>query len=98
MSEKEAREACIKAAEYISQHGWHQGELFAEGEGNAPACALGALHAVTNWESSVVFEASDLLAAHVGVPPMYVALHWNDQPERTAEDVILALKRVGSGE
>ncbi|MGW6255444.1 DUF6197 family protein [Streptomyces sp. NPDC055085] len=68
-----------------------------------PACAIGAINAAA-WANESrrdeAWEARALLMQHlnprfpacVGVPD------WNDAPERTAEDVILAMKRAAHHE
>ncbi|MFE6222954.1 hypothetical protein [Streptomyces sp. NPDC057854] len=70
---------------------------------SAPVCAVGSirralwgvacvpLHIYRDPRITVARQAENLLGQHVGdeVP------NWNDQRERTAEEVILAMKRAG---
>ncbi|MGW6255445.1 DUF6197 family protein [Streptomyces sp. NPDC055085] len=63
----------------------------------APTCAMGALfraaHGTSRWVdlTDSALGAVSLLQGHLGTP---MIPHWNDAPERTAEDVILAMKRA----
>lgn len=99
------------AAEYISEHGWNQGD-FRDAQTGA-VCAAGGIFAVlgfeydedglpasnTTYKEYVAETALAMLADSVGiVPPGHSSIsdipEWNDAPERTAEDVILAMKRA----
>lgn len=98
---KEAARVLREAAEYIGEHGWIQGDV--EDEATGSVCALGAINAVLPiaWED---FGALDAMTAYLGlVHPlrtevvgftMHPVAKWNDAKERTAEDVVLAMKRT----
>jgi hypothetical protein len=114
---EEQKKACRDAAEYISQHG-HTKEQFydldqppldgvtEEGVVGAdytpPACALGALGAVTGefhglvsrW-SRVPHPPVDLRKGLLDVGGVPIQ-EWNDDPATTAEDVVLKLKEFGN--
>lgn len=84
-----------EAAEYISEHGWTQGDL-SNSEGGV--CALGALNCVAGIGNIRAHDAATALWDYLDLRDSLTALHpvavWNDAPERTAEDVILAMKRA----
>lgn len=97
------------AAGYVERYGLHKGWLRqTDGRGNyiedGPVCANGAIGLAVTGDiiqvGSLAFEAADVLAAHLGLEGgdgwRAVAI-WNDAPERTAEDVITAL-RAAAGE
>ncbi len=102
------QEMLQEAADYLAEHGWCQGNFFENndesldvcaGRGNA-ACAIGALHAVRVRKlrvlgvpvyTGIVGDAAGLLSTYLDYIPVPA---WNDDPERTAEDVILALRRA----
>lgn len=95
----EVSDALFSAAEYLSENGWHQGALFAPSSSEEPpACAMGALKAATTGHYQVEWQALTVLRKSLGLTGLdpdfkdLIAV-WNDAPERTAEDVILALKR-----
>ncbi|MGW0682914.1 DUF6197 family protein [Streptomyces sp. NPDC002754] len=78
-------------------------------ETSAPVCAMGAIRrAVTGGsvmnlpvgsDRMLVLNAADLLAGSVGSLATRLDIPaWNDAPERSAEDVILALKRAATDE
>lgn len=99
------QEVLAKAAEYIGEHGWCQGRSMDE-EGRV--CAMGAINAVLPIPHDIRdlhAEARYLLAAAVArcLLTKYIdnapgreltVISWNDDPSRTAEDVILAMKRA----
>lgn len=84
-------EVLEKAAEYIAEHGWHQGSAYKYGIGiDFPAaCAVGAVSRVTG--GSRYDDALDFLSAQVG--GVYVPL-WNDDPARTKEEVIETMREA----
>lgn len=97
-----------KAADYLAEHGWHQGSLYSHEAALGPfppACAIGAIRKACGGygarRNDSLFDAAArqfngyLTGQGVGLdgtdPP---AAGWNDDPNRTAEDVILALKKA----
>jgi hypothetical protein len=84
----DVQETLKAAAEYISEHGWTQG-MMREKDGSV--CAAGALLAVSGYESAGR-EAFTGYLYHTG--GWVNVADWNDQPDRTAEEVILTLKRA----
>lgn len=74
-----------RAAEYISRHGWHQGDYYSyratdaerlglpPEESHPPACAIGAILATGPAEASMAGGVPQLaintLAAHLGLTP-----------------------------
>ncbi|MEU3052241.1 DUF6197 family protein [Streptomyces griseus] len=123
--EAAARERLAAAAEHLSTHGWHQGDIYAPGEDDqypatmkqydewtktARSCALGAIQACGERSYHLESTAANLLREHLGLgfgrglgedgnsmifqDPIAV---WNDDPSRTAEDVILAMKGAANG-
>jgi hypothetical protein len=95
-----AAEVLRRAAEYMSERGWIQGKLQTENG----VCAMGAIHNVLcemmskpHSEEGARLErvAVTMMSGYLNVGSSPVVNHipsWNDAPDRTAEDVILALK------
>lgn len=84
-----------EAARILMRDGWTQGEV---GTPGGTKCAVGAIKAACgvhlyDWSDTAV-AAADLLQNWVDPRGSYRVADWNDAPERTAEDVILALKRA----
>ncbi|MFF8831316.1 hypothetical protein [Streptomyces sp. NPDC015131] len=110
---KDSSDYLREAAEYIAEHGHHKGsyEHWSAGAEHPVTCALGALRRVTGDRGMMggrFYEAAALLGSHLereglipryeGVVPLSHIPIWNDAPERTAEDVILAMKRAAEDE
>lgn len=115
-----------KAAAYIAEHGWVQGENFADEEEEdwvwervqeftPAACALGAIYAVSDTDpdevgvTEEVRDARERLSGFINSAPVTrvgvfsktavdVIADWNDAPGRTAEDVILTLRRAAAAD
>lgn len=93
----EAADVLRDAAEYIGEYGWIQGDL--EDQFTGSVCALGAITRAMRdgWNDHGALEA---LRRHLGLAPqtrdfiLHPVARWNDEKERTAEDVILAMKRA----
>lgn len=94
-----------KAIAVIKERGWYQGYYYdQEGDGGGGVCILGAIGVACAgnpeawWNPSVGNELEPLAALvrdELGLDAGYVLLHdWNDDPGRTEEDVILALKKA----
>lgn len=107
-------EVLEQAAEAIAEHGWHQGYLTSgdptapdHKDGNPERmCAVGAInYAATGsaflWSTEddpmLAPRARQLLRKRLGGACISIP-SWNDAPERTAEDVILALKKAAHHE
>ena len=87
-----ARGILLRSAELLEQNGWCQGAFMQSGR----MCAAGAMmQAETeqddHWTASGYHEAQIAMAETIGAVSIPF---WNDAPERTAEDVILAFKRA----
>lgn len=85
-------ETLLAAADVINQRGWCQGELK---DKNGAVCAMGAICSVAQWQSREALDAHRLLIAEIGCGTI---VGWNDAPERTAEDVILTMKKAANHE
>jgi hypothetical protein len=74
------------AANDIARHGWLQGKL---GEMGGPRCLIGAMLAaeVSNEEARHLMRYLGVSQGHYG----YISL-WNDDPRRTREQVVFALR------
>jgi hypothetical protein len=95
-----AAEVLRRAAEYMSERGWIQGKL----QNENGVCAMGAIHNVLCEMMSKPYSEEGARLERVAVTMMSGYLNvgisntvnhipsWNDAPDRTAEDVILALK------
>lgn len=103
MSTKSTGEILIEAAEYISEHGHHKGGYIGP---DGSVCAVGAIHKVVgfpthgtseDWRTTLAVERATRAAAFElsGHGFSRSLAIWNDAEDRTAEDVILGLKRVG---
>jgi hypothetical protein len=109
-----ARDILSRAAEFITENGWHQGYYISD-EGRC-VCALGAINAAAvecigreatrseiqspdlPMNVSAVHQAAEMaLAALVeDVYPDGVA-YWNDDDDRTQEEVVAMLRRAAEG-
>jgi hypothetical protein len=95
------------AAQYLAEHGWWQGDMFANPlEASTAACALGAIRMAT-VDVGIEFTATarvfaDFLVRNCGAsdPDRYsgglcreedIVSGWNDDPDRHASHVIAAL-------
>lgn len=81
-----------KAIDVLHERGWHQGDAMDETTG--AVCIYGALlvacgQPATN-DGFLPFPVRSLLTDEVG---LFVG-PWNDEPERTEEDIVLALKKA----
>lgn len=100
--ELEAREALRAGAEYIAENGHYKNAFFRPAgvpfeqaiEEGLPACALGGIMSYTGKMDEVWVQARKLLQIHLGCTDAYSIGDWNDADDRTAEEVILEMKRV----
>ena len=93
------------AADTLQARGFHQGMFTAnEYDENAPVCAWGAINAALGYDPAGMWErapgsgadhapalsvaAMTALNCHLGTS----AIHWNDEPGRTADEVVAALR------
>lgn len=93
-------EDLLKAAEYMSEHGWCQGDLE---DADGRVCVAGAIKAVVRGKDRNLRSTSAVISLHEYLVKEYgdncAAISipaWNDDPDRTVEEVILALKQAGS--
>jgi len=86
-----AADVLDKAADVIVERGWCQGQ-FRNSAGQV--CALAAVHtaARTTPFTWVADEALGIIRKRVGMSVAY----WNDAPERTADEVITALRECAA--
>jgi hypothetical protein len=89
------RDALLEAARVLMEDRWCQGELHSPDGEHCVAGALGQAH----YRLRSSFGALDTACTRmrVVIRSEYGTAsfpRWNDAPERTAEDVILALKRA----
>ncbi len=80
----------LDAADYIEQNGLNKGEYYGRtirGRELRPACVLGAIRAFSDDEDLV--KAAMAHFRHSIVIPIPV---WNDDPKRTAEEVVAKLR------
>lgn len=81
-------EVLRKAAEYLETHGWMQGDYGVPG---GPSCLLGAMRKTTRATTPDYDIAYWAIRKSVGGR---LPVEWNDQPGRTAEEVIAKLREV----
>jgi hypothetical protein len=85
-----------KAAEILGERGWCQRSSM---DDQGHLCALGALGVASRAISpSAYTKAGAALARHLCIESRYDIPEWNDVQGRTAEDVILAMKRAAENE
>lgn len=85
--------ALLDAADYIEKHGWCQGEVFGPDDA---VCAIGAIMA-TATNLGILDRAAGLLARYLDIGIDRVA-RWNDDPSRTKDQVISALREAAISE
>lgn len=97
-------EVFLKAIDVLERVGWHQGGLYDRLHYPSAVCLVGALRVaalgVDGLWNTEVLPGEVLFGAMlaVGVLTANDLGGWNDAPERTYEDVVLALKRAAHGE
>jgi hypothetical protein len=98
-----ARKVLVRASEILGERGWIQGEFGDQGKGYCMAGAARAavydLYGVSDYykRHEIYSEANGLIALYLGHNHRCPSIaRWNDDPARTAEDVILALKKAGT--
>lgn len=91
------REVLLAAAALIERDGWTQGGDGRDGCRRCMQVALGDVCDVERSKSGVrlYISARDRLWAHLGITS---GAQWNDAPERTADDVIAALRAAAEGQ
>lgn len=106
ISPSQIRVALLRAADYIEQHGWHQGGAYKgfcpQGNETPPACAYGAIRVALLEDMHVEHVGYANLNAACRVVEDYLQLPeqkhyrrlplWNDARDRTKDDVIAALR------
>lgn len=90
------------AADMLRAEGWTQGDL---GTCGGPKCIVGAAYYVASDHTEVVYEhtgaeavrraerIADAVAAHLNSRRIDLPV-WNDDPDRTADEVIAALENA----
>lgn len=88
-----------KAIDVLRERGWHQGDFESSHDGSV--CAVGALGVAcvgnASWLAENQGDWTPVMKTLRTVlqpddPSTFFIPDWNDDPERTVEDVILALK------
>jgi hypothetical protein len=87
----------LRAIEVLEECGWHKGRVLDGGKGrDGSVCiALAVMRAVDPNAIRVISRYFDAVRAATGAADIVA---WQCAPERTYEDVILALKRAAHGE
>jgi hypothetical protein len=86
------------AADYIRAHGWRQngfGGPDCYGNHN-PSCAVGAVRLQEVYSACFINPAVCAVERVVGLTSSCDLAHWNDAPERTADEVITALMEAAA--
>jgi hypothetical protein len=91
-------EVLRKAADEIRRRGWHQGHYGSDSSDpdSCAVCALGAIHAADRddpWEDSSDLSFAAASALSSVLDGEYVDV-WNDNPERTVEEVLEAFEEA----
>lgn len=89
-------EILLAAADEIERSGLHKGWFWRWGIHTGPCCAVGAIRRVTDDDedrTGPAFEALTYYLRNAGLIPSGKAIpFFNDDPSRTAADVIAALR------
>jgi len=102
------QETLIKAAELIEEHGWDRHTYY--DPDTDCYCVDGAIMAVTGHEPMIdgyrlskttqdLYDrdaAEQLLMEHLGISTIPALFRWNDDPDRTKEEVVSALKAAAN--
>lgn len=85
--------ALLDAADYMEKHGHCKGSYrrTRHPESMPTVCAFGAILMATD-DGDTRSQAAQRLAAFVGATEDHGVPDWNDAPERTADEVIAALR------
>lgn len=85
--------ALLDAADYIEAHGLHKGSYREMGalERMPKVCAIGGIIMATD-DGSARSDAGVRLANFIGATQDHGIPDWNDAPERTADEVVAALR------
>ena len=88
-----------EAASYLETRGWKRGDM---GNHGGPRCAVGALHSAVGAQDYSHLSCNDeelveaaWTLAEERIPCQSLS-RWNDQPHRTAEEVISTLRTVAA--
>lgn len=85
----------LRAIEVLEERGWHQGGY--EGA-KGKVCLIGAINVVLTGDATNDDDLADVPLALMRATGALRPSTWNDDPSRTYEDVVLALKRAAHGE
>lgn len=83
------REVLLRAADHMEKYGWRQRRRGMRGE---PCCAIGAIAAAipdSEPDDALEMSARAALRRHARIDDIPA---WNDAPDRTAAEVIAALR------
>ena len=83
----EASKLLLRAADYVEQYGWHQGDSGSTSQG------ICVVHAMVMAGGCMDHPGYRRLYQHIGKAPSI----WNDEPGRTKEEVIAKLRSVALG-
>ena len=100
-----AAEVLSKARDVLAERGWHQGDFATAPDG--AVCAVGACSVAAYGMPTMIAETfgdpdgetllrliRDVICDSQYADPMSTIAQWNDDPSRTYEDVVLALKQA----
>lgn len=95
-----------RAAEIIEHNGWAQGQYFVPEFGKAPedcrVCAIGAINVALYAAKPTVLPSQERTFPLSSVVEWYLDVYdlaeWNDAKDRTAEEVIAALRGAAADE
>lgn len=96
----EVADVLDKAADRIETTGWIQGHLMVEGEDpdTSPVCLVGALRYVVFGAPNDTRPSDGLLRAAAKALPINMLALWNDEPGRTAAEVVAVLREAATRE
>ena len=84
-------EVLSKARDVLAERGWHQGGGEAK---TGEVCTIRATYLAANRDKNLAWQVESLIAESVSLASAFNVPAWNDDPSRTYEDVILALKQA----
>ncbi|KPI09907.1 hypothetical protein OV450_3398 [Actinobacteria bacterium OV450] len=91
MTPEQTRQILGEAIKVLERDGWHQGGLVAA---DGAVCAMGAINRAATGSAHDYTMAGALAVCTLQMSIGQQVPQWNDDPSRTKEDVILAMKKA----
>lgn len=88
-----AKDILLRAADLLEKHGHIKDRL---GNPSIGMCANGAIWYAVKEETESYLAGVNALSTHLGLHNFMLIPEWNNAPERTAEEVITAMKEAAN--